>query len=102
LSGVSLVSLLGVFFGFGRLNSVGSGLFHFGVLLLKIDLTNILLFPLLLYLIGDLLVLAWFVLGYGLAILGLARAIGWMGSILSWFLLLRPWLLRQLLAMSLV
>jgi hypothetical protein len=92
---------VGVFVGFGRLNSVGSGLLHFGVLFLEIDRRNILLLLLLLLLIGNLLVLAWFVLGYGLAILGLARAIGWMGSILSWFLLLRPWLLRQLLATSL-
>jgi hypothetical protein len=77
-----------VFIGFDRLNPVGSGLLDFGVLFLEIDRRNILLLPLLLCLIGDLLVLAWFVLGYGLAILGLARAIGWMRSILSWFLLL--------------
>ncbi len=93
---------MGVFVGFGRLNSVGSGLLHFGVLFLEIDLRNtLLLLLLLLLLIGNLLVLAWFVLGYGLAILGLARAIGWMGSILSWFLLLRLWFLQQLLATSL-
>ena len=94
---------MGVFVGFGRLNSVGSGLLHFGVLFLEIDRRSILLLLLLLLLllIGNLLVLAWFVLGYGLAILGLARAIGWMSSILSWFLLLRLWLLRQLLATSL-